>query len=69
MLPKLTNWQIITTTDGSQALVGNIYNDARFGDGSAIQTGTIVWFDGDNKRAKTNNTEYELGMPYMTEID
>lgn len=69
MLPKLNNWQVLTTSDGNQCLIGNIYNDHRFGDGSAIQTSALVWFDAEGRRAKTNNTEYELGMPYMTEID
>ena len=67
MLPKLQNWKLITSNDGSQVVMGTIYNDSRFYDGAVIITSAVVWFDGDAKKVQTNNTTYELGMPYMTE--
>jgi len=68
-MSKLEHWSIQAVLDDEyQApetartiLCGYIYNDSRFKEGTFVTTSTLRYFDPESKKAKTNNTEYELG--------
>lgn len=54
-MPKLENWYI----NNVDQIVGQVYGDTRFPDGTVIVTGRVAKWDGN--KAVTKNTEYELG--------
>lgn len=66
-MSRIENWAIVSTNPyqapevSSKKLSGKIYGDERFLDGSQIITSALVDVDIQNKTAKTQNTEYELG--------
>jgi hypothetical protein len=55
-MPRLENWYII-----GRSLIGQVYNDERFADGTEIQTSRIIKLDSEAGIAQTRNTTYELG--------
>ena len=65
-LSKLESWNIIESISVREeyiyyALIGRIYNDDRFEDGTLIRTSKIKEIDFDDMTAMTKNTMYKLG--------
>lgn len=58
-LPRLENWSIRKSYSTGRVAYGNIYNDTRFADGTAIRTSSVQSVDG--ALLRTRNTLYELG--------
>lgn len=68
-MSKLENWCIITRTGnpfqapetGTVCMVGEVFGDSRFPDGSRVTTGTLMKLDLENMVMETKRTIYELG--------
>lgn len=74
--PKLENWWVGADSDPYLApelrvsrLYGRVYNHPKAmekwdcADGESIRTSQLVMLDSVGKKARTKNTEYELGEP------
>ena len=70
-MPKLENWSVISCFDNPfqdpeilpRCLIGDIYGDPHFEDGTTVITSTLQILDVKARIAKTRNTEYQLGEP------
>ena len=59
MTARLEDWTLL----GSGSLHGKVYGNPRFEDGEYILTSQVQTLDLEGKKARTVNTEYELGEP------
>lgn len=68
-LPHIEQWEKVEWYGGGDVVTGYVYNDTRWPDGTYIRTSSVKSISEDNKRLQTRNTEYELGEPFIREIE
>jgi hypothetical protein len=56
-MPRLENWYV----NNSDCIVGQVYGDPRFEDGTLVITSRVATLDSDANVAVTKNSNYILG--------
>ena len=76
-MTRLENWYVSSRTtspyhspeQGYDCLCGTVYQHLRIADGERVSTTKLLKLDTKTRRAKTANTEYELGLPDQNWLD